>query len=152
MKITVKNGNTVVFNGTATSIDLSDAVVPGPKPKPRPKPKPPVNTRGTINTKVNGQFYNVYIQAGQTHVYRVLGGRRNYTKFSFRYSTADLTVSMSQSPSIKSKRKNCTKHLGGSAAIYMNAAKVWGQCNQPVDKDIYLILTANKTGTYSFFW
>ena len=115
-------------------------------------PSATIVCKGELNMLVNGEQYMVRIYAGKTHVWTIRPENRNaYEPISFRYLTNVMTVSISADYRADSQDDYCTKSMA-SGSIYLNTESVFGQCQVDANDIVFLRITSDQNGDYSFFW
>lgn len=107
--------------------------------------------KGDIDTSINGEYYNERIWVNKTNVYKILPRDRDAVKFSFRYFSNVMVVSLSTNPYADSTRKFCTKDMA-SGSIYINTNEVYGSCTFSRDEIVFLRVTSPQSGELSIFW
>jgi hypothetical protein len=126
-----------------------------------PPPPPPgsgcidsttIICKGDLDLTTNGERYYVPIDFNTTQVWTIASDMRaSFEKFSFRYLTNVMTVSISESFNADSQGEYCTLQVA-SGSLYFNETATYGQCHINPDTTYFLRITSPKSGSYSFFY
>lgn len=135
------------------NVTVNDVVAPPPPP-----PGSGCTNSATIVCKddldltKNGERYYVPIDLNTTQVWTITADKRaSFEKFSFRYLTNVMTVSISESFNADSQGEYCTLQVA-SGSLYLNETATYGQCHIQPDTTYFLRITSSKSGSYSFFY
>ena len=126
-----------------------------------PPPPPPgsgctnsttIVCKGDLDLTKNGERYYVPIDFNTTQVWTIKADQRaSFEKFSFRYLSNVMTVSISESFNADSQGEYCTLQVA-SGSLYLNETATYGQCHIQPDTTYFLRITSSKSGSYSFFY
>ncbi len=139
----------------ALTFDVTVNAVSAPPPPPPGSDCVDTSTlfcKGDLDLSVNGERYYVPIDFNTTQVWTIASDKRaSFEKFSFRYLTNVMTVSISESFSADSQGEYCTLQVA-SGSLYLNETATYGQCHIEPDTIYFLRITSPKSGSYSFFY